>query len=315
MGNLRRTPFDPKAVLRKAHRCAARDDPVQAFDLYQKVIRHFLDQGNTLKALAAGKMAKNALGNTPQVQALLIRLYAAGGLSGDAFQEYHLSATRFHKEAIPLFEGLTQEEFVEVLDLFELIQKKGGAYVLKQGDAGEDIYILITGALEVLRDGRRVSGLKAGDVFGELGFFTGQRRSASVRALEESLIVRLRAEDLKTLSARYANVALALEALYTERMLTRAMEESRDNPLLDLDQDTIVESFFPRGQEIHLDSQADLHIVKHGVIEINYTEKGLSKKRFLGPGYIFRAYPGTARANTDVHILNARIDLLRRRSD
>jgi len=63
---------------------------------------------------------------------------------------------------------------------------EGGQYITKQGESGQCMYIVQEGCVEVLVEGREgdivLSRLETGDVFGEMALFTGEPRSASVRA-------------------------------------------------------------------------------------------------------------------------------------
>ena len=61
-----------------------------------------------------------------------------------------------------------------------------GQYITKQGESGQCMYIVQQGCVEVVVEGREgeivLSRLEIGDVFGEMALFTGEPRSASVRA-------------------------------------------------------------------------------------------------------------------------------------
>lgn len=61
-----------------------------------------------------------------------------------------------------------------------------GQYITKQGESGQCMYIVQQGCVEVVVEGGEgeivLSRLEIGDVFGEMALFTGEPRSASVRA-------------------------------------------------------------------------------------------------------------------------------------
>lgn len=65
-----------------------------------------------------------------------------------------------------------------------------GETVIYQGDEGSELFIVLSGELEVLveqapREPESVARLSAGSLFGEMSLMTGERRSATVRAVSE----------------------------------------------------------------------------------------------------------------------------------
>lgn len=294
----------PKDILSKAAALAAKGESEQAGRYFEASIRAYIEQGLPLRALAAAKAARTALGESPKVQAMLIRLYTELGLEGDARKEAASGSNLVNKNAIPLLRGLNDNEMTDLLDIMELMPVKKGTSVIKQAEKGEDLYLVASGSYEVVRDAMRLTLMHTGDVFGEIGFFHHAARSASVRALEDGMLIRLPAEELRGLCRKYPGLAHALERLYFTRVIKKASEDLAMNAS---DLNGVQEMHVPKGQELsHLDG---ITIVKHGVVEIDYDVQGLTRKRFLGPGSVFKRTDGRARANTDVDIIQARPDI------
>ena len=61
-----------------------------------------------------------------------------------------------------------------------------GQHITKQGESGQCMYIVQQGCVEVVVEGQEgevvLARIETGDVFGEMALFTGEPRSASVRA-------------------------------------------------------------------------------------------------------------------------------------
>lgn len=79
-----------------------------------------------------------------------------------------------------------------------------GDKVFEEGDAAHDLYIVATGRIAIANksiDGREsmVALMESGDLFGEMGLFDGQGRSAEARALEQSVVVSLPYQPVKDL--------------------------------------------------------------------------------------------------------------------
>jgi len=95
---------------------------------------------------------------------------------------------------------------------------------VREGAEGDSLYCLLRGEVEVLktmesRRSVRVNTLSAGEVFGEMTLFLDAPRSASVRTLEECLLMRLGRpavrrllEDNPALLERFASLVSARQA-------------------------------------------------------------------------------------------------------
>jgi len=70
---------------------------------------------------------------------------------------------------------------------------ENGQVIVSQGESGDCMYVILHGAVEVLRTegGREIplTVLGAGDVFGEMALFGGEPRSATVRAKGEARLL------------------------------------------------------------------------------------------------------------------------------
>ncbi len=85
---------------------------------------------------------------------------------------------------IPLFDYLTYREQNEVLAVAQTRTYPAGATVVRQGEPGGDLFVLLEGSVSVERSGLPIAVLQAGGHFGEMGLVDAGPRSASVRALE-----------------------------------------------------------------------------------------------------------------------------------
>ena len=96
----------------------------------------------------------------------------------------------------PFFAGMSELEFNAVLAFLERHKVKKGDVVFKEGDAGEHMYILLSGKLHAYvsqPDGtqRRMFEIKPGDFFGEMSIIANEPRSATLTATENTEIMAL----------------------------------------------------------------------------------------------------------------------------
>jgi len=85
---------------------------------------------------------------------------------------------------VPLFAGLWRRDLQRVAAAVEVVDVDPGAEVVRQSDAGHDLYVIVRGSATVVEDGRPAAMLGAGDTFGETGGFAGARHPASVVAAD-----------------------------------------------------------------------------------------------------------------------------------
>lgn len=78
----------------------------------------------------------------------------------------------------------------------EWVDLQRGDVLMRQGEPGDKVFVLLAGRLQALHeqaDGttRVVGDIVAGETVGEMAFFTGEARSATIRAARDSLLIAL----------------------------------------------------------------------------------------------------------------------------
>ena len=88
-------------------------------------------------------------------------------------------------------ECLSIDEIISNPDLTKyLITFTSGQTVFLEGDDSQDLYILVTGQVEIFKGDMKIRDItQEGTVFGEISFFLGDKRTASVKAKTKSLTV------------------------------------------------------------------------------------------------------------------------------
>lgn len=82
----------------------------------------------------------------------------------------------------PLFSHCSRRELASIAGLADEIDLKEGTELTRQGAPGREFFVLIEGAADVLRNGRKVNSLQAGDFFGEIALVYRGPRTATVKA-------------------------------------------------------------------------------------------------------------------------------------
>ncbi len=106
-----------------------------------------------------------------------------------------------------LCKTLTPAQAEEILAATRPLSVPAGRTVFKEGEEGSGLFLLLTGRVEVLKDGpdgatQQLATVEAPSVLGELSLVSERRHSATVRALADSELRVLAREDFLRLLAR-----------------------------------------------------------------------------------------------------------------
>jgi uncharacterized protein len=115
----------------------------------------------------------------------------------------------------PLFAGLSRWEARKVAVLGQLQTAPAGTMLIRKGDTGHEMYMVITGKMRVFDrrdDGREtvLTDLEPGAVFGEMALVTGELRSAFVVAATDAEVLRLDFAALERIRRRFPYTAAKL---------------------------------------------------------------------------------------------------------
>jgi putative ABC transport system ATP-binding protein len=85
-------------------------------------------------------------------------------------------------KGIEAFKNLSPNELANVADRMSRRQFMPGEVIIRQGDVGEDLFLIAEGEVQIERGGREVTRLGAGEFFGELAVMSANPRNATVVA-------------------------------------------------------------------------------------------------------------------------------------
>ena len=117
----------------------------------------------------------------------------------------------------PLFRPLDRNERRELATRFRARDALPGESILNEGVAGDGLYVILAGEVEILREEAEVSRLGTGDVFGEMSLLDAVGANATVRALRRTSLLRLPISDLTEVLERFPAVRQHLHALRDAR--------------------------------------------------------------------------------------------------
>jgi NTE family protein len=130
---------------------------------------------------------------------------------------------------VPVFAGLAPRMLEHVAALASEVGLARGEFLFRQGEPADGVYVVRVGHLEVLQDGdssQAINTLTRGAVLGELALLSESVRSASVRALRDTELVKIDKRSFDSLLHAEPELALSLT-----RVLSTQLQASRAIPL------------------------------------------------------------------------------------
>jgi CRP/FNR family transcriptional regulator, cyclic AMP receptor protein len=119
------------------------------------------------------------------------------GRGGSRAAELGMAERQEALTAAPLFAALPKRHVRDLARVSGVTERSEGATVVKEGASGSVFYVILDGAVKVVRKGRTVARLGAGDFFGEMSLLDGQPRVASVVTEAPSRFLTLSAKDFR----------------------------------------------------------------------------------------------------------------------
>ena len=87
-----------------------------------------------------------------------------------------------HLERVPIFEGCSTRQLRAVADISKVVEVPERTVLTRQGEPGEEFFIIVDGTALVTLSMTKRHRLKPGQFFGEMSLLDGGPRSATVKA-------------------------------------------------------------------------------------------------------------------------------------
>jgi len=121
----------------------------------------------------------------------------------------------------PLFTPFTKDQQAGLLRRFEGVEVEAGHVVIREGDAGIGLYVVLSGELVVAKEAAgaavTLGRLRTGDIFGEMSLLSHQPTSATVRAESKCMLLFLDRTYVERLAAAIPEVAAYFSGVAARR--------------------------------------------------------------------------------------------------
>jgi NTE family protein len=142
-----------------------------------------------------------------------------------------MSHSALRLTSVQTFTGLSPEAIAALETRLTPQPVSRGDVLVAQGDEADAFYVVVSGrfAVEIDGDPTPVTEISRGATIGEIAFFTDGPRTATVRAIRESVVVGLTRSDFAEIVAQYPDIWRKITATLAQRL---AAETRRSQALL-----------------------------------------------------------------------------------
>lgn len=189
--------------------------PLDVWLSYQQELRHEEQQVSDEDMLALQKQSWT--GEQP------------AGLGSSVTAEFELARETLSR--VPMFANVAAQEIDALAAKARVGSVADHDYLFREGEEAQSFYVVLDGALEVLRrrEGREVAlrHLGRGEAIGLFGLFSGQKRAACVRGIGDASVLEVPCTALNALVERDDELRRRLFSFYKERLLEGFLGSSR----------------------------------------------------------------------------------------
>jgi len=137
------------------------------------------------------------------------------GLDADAVTHTHeLGLLR----AISLFKPLPASTIDQLASSLIPVHATAGTEIVREGESGDRFYVLGSGEVDVLSEGRDLASLGPGDYFGEIALLRDVPRTATVRAKTDVELYALDRDEFLSAVTGHPASAEAADAVVASRL-------------------------------------------------------------------------------------------------
>ncbi len=142
---------------------------------------------------------------------------------------------------VTYFQNFTDLELRQLIEIGQRKRLREDAILFREGDSGDAFYIILSGGVKVYVEkiDKHLTNLKAGDFFGELALMLGIPRTASVKALEDTILFMINNSSFRKLLQEHPDLSEVIiqELAKHQHELTERQKELRKLGLVDAQED------------------------------------------------------------------------------
>jgi CRP-like cAMP-binding protein len=118
---------------------------------------------------------------------------------------------------VPFFSSMSQQDLAEVARQTDEISAAAGDVLAREGDLGDQFFVIESGTADVTRAGAPVAKLGPGDFFGEVALLREEHRIATVTATSPMSLIVMTGSSFRAIDGTTPEVREAVSKALVER--------------------------------------------------------------------------------------------------
>jgi CRP-like cAMP-binding protein len=121
-------------------------------------------------------------------------------------------------KGVPLFAGCSKKELGEIALVADEIDVGEGKVLTREGDTGREFFMLVEGAVDVRRNGRRIRTMGPGEFFGEIALVSDRPRTATVTTTAPATLLVVTDRAFRQLMRKIPSIQLKVLTALADRL-------------------------------------------------------------------------------------------------
>jgi cAMP-dependent protein kinase regulator len=118
---------------------------------------------------------------------------------------------------VPFFSSMSEQDLTAVAQQTDELSVAAGTVLAREGDLGEEFFVIESGTAEVTRGGAPIAKLGAGDFFGEIALIREERRTATVTATSPMVLIVMTGSSFRSLDRSIPELRETVSKALAER--------------------------------------------------------------------------------------------------
>jgi serine/threonine protein phosphatase PrpC/CRP-like cAMP-binding protein len=192
----------------------------------------------------------NERGGKDNITTVVVKIGTEG--ARDEARAQRLELKREVLAKMPLFGRLTERELLRVMQAVEVREYEPDQVVIREGDRGDELFIVLQGKVRVSRGGELLTRFGVGEHFGEMALIRSVPRSATVTSDGKSELIAIRRTEFFEILRKEHEVAVKMLWQFLGVLADRLDATSNElrNAKQELAAEDITDDLYPEDAEI-----------------------------------------------------------------